>query len=85
MGKRKRQSPLSFQDGRGGRKGNHSQEVEGSNTDTSYNNTTTLVVHYNDNLAQSRSNNKQELNANGKPDNVSISPRQTGAYNDAMG
>ena len=69
---------LSFQDDKVGRGGNHSQEIEGSNLDTSYNNTTTIVVHQHDNTAQSRSKNEQELNANGKPDNASISPQQTG-------
>ena len=41
-----------------------------------------MVVHQNENTAQFRRENKQELNANGKPDNISNSPRQTGAKND---
>ena len=48
---------LSLQDDRGGRGGNHNQEVEGGNINISYNNTTTLVVHQNDNVAQSKSDN----------------------------
>ena len=44
-----------------------------------------MVVHQNDDTAQSRRENEQELNANGKPDNVSNSPRQTGAQKDTAG
>ena len=77
--------PLSFQDDKGGREGNHSQEIEGSNLDILCNNTTTMVLHQNDDTAQSRSDNEQELNANGKPDNVSISLQQAGAKKDATG
>ena len=44
-----------------------------------------MIVHQNDDTAQSRSKNEQELNTNDKPDNASISPRQTGAKKDDAG
>ena len=76
---------LGIQDDKGGRGGNHSQETKGSNIDTSHKNTNTIVVHQKDNTAQSRGKNEQEPKANGKSDNVSTSPRQTGAQEDAAG
>ena len=77
--------PLGIQDDKGGRGGNHSQETTGSNIDTLQNNTNTTVVHQKDNTAQHRGKNEQKLTANGKSDNVSPSPQQTGAQEDAAG
>ena len=76
---------LGIQDDKGGRGGNHSQETKGSNIDTSQNNTNTTVVHQKDDTAQSRGENEQKPTANGKSDNVSTSPQQTGAEEDAAG
>ena len=53
--------------------------------DISHTSTTTLVVHQNDNTAQSKGKNEHGPTANGKPDNVSNSPQQTGDAEDAAG
>ena len=76
---------LGIQDDKGGRGGYHSQGTKGINIDTSHNNTNTIVVHQKDDTAQSRGKNEQEPKANGKSDNVSTSPRQTGAQENATG
>ena len=76
---------LGIQDDKGGRGENHSQETKGSNIGTSKNNTNTTVVHQKDNTAQSRGKNEQNPTANGKSDNVSTSPQQMGAEEDAAG
>ena len=76
---------LDIRDNKGGRGGNHSEGTKGGDTDTSHNNITTIVVHQNDNTAQSRGENEQNPTANGKSDNVSTSPQQTGAAEDAAG
>ena len=76
---------IDIRDDKGGRGGNHSEETKGGGMDTSHTSTTTLVVHQNDNTAQSKGKNEHGPTANGKPDNVSISPQQTGAVEDAAG
>lgn len=61
-----------FQEHQRRRGGNHSQEVDSGQENTSQENTTTLVVQKNDHIAQSRNDNKQKS----KLDNESTSPRQ---------
>ena len=56
---------------------------KGSETIAAHNNTTTVVIQKNDTIAQTKGNNGQQPNANGKPDNVSTSPQQTGAEGNA--
>ena len=74
---------LGSQDDVGGRGGQHISE-KGSDTIAAHNNITTIVIQKNDTIAQTKGNNGQQPNANGKPDNVSTSPQKTGAdENDA--
>ena len=46
---------------------------------------TKIVVHQTDKIAQPSGKNEQTPTANGKSDNESTSPQQTGAENDAAG
>ena len=55
--------------------GDHTQDVNNDQGNTSQEITTTLVVLEKDNLAQSKSDNEQQINTDGKPDNASTSPR----------
>ena len=75
---------LGSQDDVGGRGGQHISK-KGSDTNTAHNNMATIVVHKNDTTAQTKGNNGQPPNANGKSDNVSTSPQQTGAEGYAAG
>ena len=76
---------LDIQEDTGGRGGNRSQGTTGSDIDTSHNNMTKIVVHQTDKIAQPSGKNEQTPTANGKSDNESTSPQQTGAENDAAG
>ena len=70
---------LNIQEDTGGRGGNRRQGTKGSDIDTSHNKITKIVVHQTDNIAQPGGENEQTPTANGKSDNVSTSPQQTGA------
>ena len=75
---------LGSQDDGGGRGGQHISE-KGNDTIAAHKSTTTIVIQKNDIMAQTKENNGQQPNANGKPDNVSTSPQQTGADENAAG
>ena len=72
-------------DDKRGRGGNYSLGAIGSVINTSQTNITTIVNYNNDNTAQSTGEDEQNPTANGKSDNVSTSPQQTGAAEDAAG
>ena len=65
---------IGSQDDGGGRGGQHITE-KGNDIIAAHKSTTTIVIQKNDITAQTKENNGQQPNANGKPDNVSTSPQ----------